>query len=123
MRQAAVSAALSDDGLFALSGAVRTAAAEHNVAEVAYRLWRRLRAGDFRVAPKTCEGCGLESVCRIGSAAVERQLETAESSESESSSRVSDSGRSSRQSAGWASARTPTGSGGPSDADGEAGTS
>ncbi len=123
VRQASVSAALSDDGLFALSGAVRTAAAEHNVAEVAYRLWRRLRVGDFRVAPKTCEGCGLESVCRIGSAAVERQLETAESSESESSSRVSDSGRSSRQSAGWASARTPTGSGGPSDADGEAGTS
>lgn len=109
VRQAAVSAPLSDEGLFALAGPARAAAAEQNVAEVAYRLWRRLRAGDFRIAPKTCEGCGLESVCRIGSAGVERLLEGAESLESESSGRLSEGGSGSRQSAGWASARTPAG--------------
>lgn len=51
--------------LISLDPAVRRRAPERNVAEVAYRLWRRLRAGDFRVAPHTCEGCGLEAVCRI----------------------------------------------------------
>lgn len=119
VRQATVSAPLSDGGLFALAGPARTAAAEHNVAEVAYRLWRRLRDGDFRVAPKTCEGCGLESVCRIGSASVDRLLDAADSVESESSSSVSGSGRSSRQSTGWASAQTPAAGSGLTDADGD----
>lgn len=119
VRQATVSTALSDGGLFALAGPMRTTAAEHNVAEVAYRLWRRLRDGDFRVAPKTCEGCGLESVCRIGSASVERLLDAADSVESESSSSVSGSGRSSRQSTGWASAQTPAAGSGLTDADGD----
>lgn len=121
VRQAAVSPALSDEGLFALAGPARAAAGEGNVAEVAYRLWRRLRSGDFRVAPKTCEGCGLESVCRIGSAAVDRLPEAADALESESSSSVGGSGRGSRQSAGWASARTPSSGSGPPDADGESG--
>lgn len=121
VRQAAVSPPLSDEGLFALAGPARAAAGEHNVAEVAYRLWRRLRGGDFRVAPKTCEGCGLESVCRIGSAAVDRLPEGADSLESESSSPVSGGGRGSRQSAGWASARTPSAGSGPPDADGDSG--
>lgn len=97
VRQAVVSAALKDEGLFALSGPARTQAGEHNVAEVSYRLWRRLRSGDFRVAPQTCEGCGVEAVCRIGTAAIDRVV-IGESSESESTSQVTGSGRSSRAS-------------------------
>lgn len=93
VRQAAVSAPLADDGLFALSGAERKQAGEHNVAEVAYRLWRRLRSGDFRVAPKTCEGCGMEAVCRIGTASIDRVTQ-GEPAESEATSQVTDSRRS-----------------------------
>lgn len=94
VRQAAVSAPLQDEGLFALSGPSRRQAGDHNVAEVAYRLWRRLRSGDFRVAPKTCEGCGAEAVCRIGTAALDRGL-TDEPGESEATSQVTPSSRSS----------------------------
>ena len=65
LRQGRVSRALHDPEMISLDAAVRKRAPEHNVAEVAYRLWRRLRAGDFRVAPRTCEGCGLEATCRI----------------------------------------------------------
>lgn len=56
---------LDDAELISLDPVVRARAPERNVAEVAYQLWRRLREGDFRVAPRTCEGCGLERVCRI----------------------------------------------------------
>lgn len=65
LRQGRVSRALHDPEMISLDPEVRKRAPEHNVAEVAYRLWRRLRAGDFRVAPRTCEGCGLEATCRI----------------------------------------------------------
>lgn len=97
VRQAAVSAPLADDGLFALSGAERKQAGKHNVAEVAYRLWRQLRSGDFRVAPKTCEGCGMEAVCRIGTASIDRVTQS-EPAESEATSQVTDSRRSSNRS-------------------------
>lgn len=103
VRQAVVSAPLQDEGLFALSGSARKQAGEHNVAEVSYRLWRRLRSGDFRVAPQTCEGCGVEAVCRIGTAAIDRVV-AVDSSESESTSQVTPSSRSS-QSASAISAR------------------
>lgn len=63
--------------LISLDPAVRRRAPERNVAEVAYRLWRRLRAGDFRVAPQTCEGCGLEAVCRIRRGAPEAEADAA----------------------------------------------
>lgn len=65
VRQAQVTEALDDPALIALDPATRQQAGEHNVAEAAYHLWRKLRGGDFRVAPRTCDGCGLESVCRI----------------------------------------------------------
>ncbi len=65
VRQAQVTAALEKPELFALDSATRLEAGEKNVAEVAYNLWRHLRSGDFRVAPRTCDGCGLEATCRI----------------------------------------------------------
>lgn len=68
LRQGRVSRPLQDAEMISLDPAVRRRVPERNVAEVAYRLWRRLRAGDFRVAPRTCEGCGLESSCRIPAA-------------------------------------------------------
>lgn len=68
LRQGRVSKPLQDAEMISLDPAVRRRVPERNVAEVAYRLWRRLRAGDFRVAPRTCEGCGLESSCRIPAA-------------------------------------------------------
>jgi hypothetical protein len=95
VRQAQVSAALQEEGLFALSGPARRQAGEHNVAEVSYHLWRRLRGGDFRVAPKTCEGCGVEAVCRIGTAAIDRVV-VSEAGESEQTSGVTPSRRSGR---------------------------
>ena len=63
-----VSAAVLDDPAMIALGAAQAQAPQRNVAEVAYHLWRRLRDGDFRVAPRTCEGCGLESSCRIPAA-------------------------------------------------------
>ena len=68
LRQGQVSRPLHNAEMISLDPAVRRRVPEHNVAEVAYRLWRRLRAGDFRVAPRTCEGCGLEATCRIPAA-------------------------------------------------------
>lgn len=68
LRQGRVSRPLRDPEMISLDAVVRKRAPERNVAEVAYRLWRRLRAGDFRIAPRTCEGCGLESCCRIPAA-------------------------------------------------------
>jgi hypothetical protein len=68
LRQGQVSKPLHDAEMISLDPEVRRRVPEHNVAEVAYRLWRRLRAGDFRVAPRTCEGCGLEATCRIPAA-------------------------------------------------------
>lgn len=68
LRQGRVSRPLQDPEMISLDPEVRRRAPDRNVAEVAYRLWRRLRAGDFRVAPRTCEGCGLESACRIPAA-------------------------------------------------------
>ncbi|HRI54226.1 MAG TPA: PD-(D/E)XK nuclease family protein [Pseudomonadota bacterium] len=68
LRQGRVSKPLQDAEMISLDPAVRRRVPDRNVAEVAYRLWRRLRAGDFRVAPRTCEGCGLESSCRIPAA-------------------------------------------------------
>lgn len=56
---------LDDQQMISLDPRVQAQAPEGNVAEVAYRLWRRLRDGDFRVAPLTCEGCGLEGACRV----------------------------------------------------------
>jgi RecB family exonuclease len=68
LRQGRTSRPLDDAEMISLDPQVRLRVPEHNVAEVAYRLWRRLRAGDFRVAPRTCEGCGLEATCRIAAA-------------------------------------------------------
>ncbi|MFO0574533.1 MAG: PD-(D/E)XK nuclease family protein [Polyangia bacterium] len=82
LRQGRVTRPMADaPELISLDPAVRRQAPEHNVAEVAYRLWRRLRAGDFRVAPRTCEGCGLEAVCRISRAAPPPEAEAATPSE------------------------------------------
>lgn len=61
----ATSGQLDDQQMISLDPQVQAQAPEGNVAEVAYRLWRRLRDGDFRVAPLTCEGCGLEGACRV----------------------------------------------------------
>ncbi|MCS6915825.1 MAG: PD-(D/E)XK nuclease family protein [Myxococcales bacterium] len=58
-------AELADQELISLDPQVVARARERNVAEVSYRLWRRLRDGDFRVDPKSCEGCGLEAACRV----------------------------------------------------------
>lgn len=88
VRQAMVTLPLDDEKLFALDAQTRATVGEHNVAEAAYRLWRQLRGGDFRVAPRSCDGCGLESVCRIGTAAVERGEALEAGAESESSSGV-----------------------------------
>jgi len=68
LRQGKVTGALDDAEMTTLDRAVRLRNPEGNVAEVAYHLWRRLRDGDFAVAPRTCEGCGMESVCRISAA-------------------------------------------------------
>lgn len=65
VRQAQVTEALDEPGLITLDLAARRDNPQRNVAEAAHRLWRRLRGGDFRVAPRTCDGCGLEAVCRI----------------------------------------------------------
>lgn len=56
---------LDDQIMISLEPQAQAQHPERNVAEVAYRLWRRLRDGDFRVDPRTCEGCGLEGACRI----------------------------------------------------------
>lgn len=89
VRQAQVTEALDDPALIALDPAARRAAGEHNVAESAYHLWRELRGGDFRVAPRTCDGCGLESVCRISVPPVLEREEEEESASSSSASRPS----------------------------------
>ena len=68
LRQGRVSRPLQDPEMISLDPAVRRRVPERNVAEVAYRLWRKLRAGDFRIAPRTCEGCGLQASCRIPAA-------------------------------------------------------
>lgn len=68
LRQGKVTEALDDAEMTTLDRAVRLQNPDGNVAEVAYHLWRRLRDGDFAVAPRTCEGCGMESVCRISAA-------------------------------------------------------
>lgn len=87
VRQAQVTEALDDPTLIELDPAVRESAGERNVAEAAYRLWRRLRGGDFRIAPRTCDGCGLESVCRIEvpPAPLESAYESADASGEEES--------------------------------------
>jgi RecB family exonuclease len=79
VRQAKVTEALDAPALFALDPATRLYAGERNVAEAAYALWRRLRGGDFRIAPRTCEGCGLESVCRIAAPSASERLDDAPS--------------------------------------------
>lgn len=71
LREGKVSAdkyAISDPDQTTFDPVVRLRNPEKNVAEVAYRLWTQLCSGHFVVLPKTCEGCGLESVCRIASA-------------------------------------------------------
>ncbi len=68
LRQGRVTGPLDDPDMTSLDPVVRLRNPDGNVAEVAYRLWRRLRDGDFAVTPRTCEGCGLESVCRISAA-------------------------------------------------------
>lgn len=65
VRQAQVTDALDEPGLITTNLEARRGNPQRNVAESAHRLWRRLRGGDFRVAPRTCDGCGLEAVCRI----------------------------------------------------------
>ena len=87
LRQGQVSKPLQDAEMISLDPQVRRRAPENNVAEVAYRLWRRLRAGDFRVAPLTCEGCGLEATCRIPAAPA--ALAEAEAGEGSADSRGS----------------------------------
>ncbi len=72
LRQGKVTGALDNAEMTTLDRAVRLRNPEGNVAEVAYHLWRRLRDGDFAVAPRTCEGCGMESVCRIGAAPLDQ---------------------------------------------------
>ncbi len=68
LRQGTVSKPLDNPDMTTLDPTVRLQNPDGNVAEVAYRLWRRLRDGDFAVVPNTCESCGLESVCRISTA-------------------------------------------------------
>jgi RecB family exonuclease len=98
VREAQVTEALDDQVLVALDPATRLAAGEHNVAEAAYKLWRRLRGGDFRVAPRTCDGCGLETVCRIAVPSVDGEAGD-ETPEADSSSSSSSSASSSSKSA------------------------
>lgn len=85
LRQGKVSNSLDDAEMTTLLPEVRLRNPDGNVAEVAYRLWRRLRDGDFAVVPKTCEGCGLESVCRISSAPLDVPPEPSEETASSES--------------------------------------
>ncbi|MBL8633560.1 MAG: PD-(D/E)XK nuclease family protein [Myxococcales bacterium] len=85
LRQGKVTQALDNAEMTTLDRTIRLQHPDGNVAEVAYRLWRRLRDGDFAIRPQTCEGCGLESVCRIGAA----PLDSDEDSDDQTSSSTS----------------------------------
>lgn len=104
VRQAQVTEALDDPGLITIDLEARRGSPQHNVAEAAHRLWRRLRGGDFRVAPRTCDGCGLEAVCRI---AVPPVLPDRDS-DSDDESQKSSSQRSSSQTSQSGSSATPS---------------
>jgi RecB family exonuclease len=80
LRQGRVTRSLDDATMTTLDRETRLQHPDENVAEVAYRLWRRLRDGDFAIAPQTCEGCGLESVCRIGAVTPDSEEDSDESS-------------------------------------------
>lgn len=90
LRQGRVTSPLDDPTMTTLDPAERRRNPDGNVAEVAYHLWRRLRDGDFAVTPRTCEGCGLESVCRISAAPLDPPSDPpSESTESSQSSQRS----------------------------------
>jgi RecB family exonuclease len=80
LRQGRVTESLDDATMTTLDRETRLQHPDGNVAEVAYRLWRRLRDGDFAIVPQTCEGCGLESVCRIGAVTLDSEEDSDESS-------------------------------------------
>ena len=77
---------ISDPDMTSLDLDVRRRKPDGNVAEVVYRLWKQLCDGDFVVSPKTCEGCGLESVCRVQIEPSEAETETESSTESSTES-------------------------------------
>ncbi len=85
LRQGLVTDPLDDPDMTTLDPTARQQNPDGNVAEVAYRLWRRLRDGDFAVIPQTCEGCGLESVCRISTAPLDVPAEGNEPSQNSDS--------------------------------------
>lgn len=85
LRQGKVTKSLDDAVMTTLDRTTRLQNPDGNVAEVAYRLWRRLRDGDFAIVPKTCEGCGLESVCRIGAAPLDSDEDSDENTSVSSS--------------------------------------
>jgi hypothetical protein len=89
LRQGRVTTPLDNPTMTTLDPAERLRNPDGNVAEVAYHLWRRLRDGDFAVAPRTCEGCGLESVCRISAAPLDPPSDATESSQSSQASQTS----------------------------------
>lgn len=79
LRQGRTTRKLLDNAdMISLDPQVRQRVQGGNVAEVVYQKWRELRAGDFRVAPRTCDGCGLEATCRIASSAPQLQPEVSE---------------------------------------------
>lgn len=62
------------DGFFALDEATRAelrAAGERNFADDVAAVVRRIRAGEFPIASRSCKGCGFGAVCRFQSAAEE----------------------------------------------------
>lgn len=86
VRQASLTPPLTDPALLTLDPAVRREVGDANAAESAYHLWQKLRQGDFRVAPRTCEGCQLHAVCRIGLAGQSAAAVLADANDSTQSS-------------------------------------
>ncbi|BDG07107.1 PD-(D/E)XK nuclease family protein [Anaeromyxobacter paludicola] len=67
-------AAAAGDGYFALDAARRAelrAAGAPNFADQVAAVVRRIRAGEFPIASRSCKGCGFGAVCRFQAAAEE----------------------------------------------------